>query len=250
MMKTVLSLAAVILLSGCVAVIVIGEDADGRDLIRAMHERYVDSWYRTVKIVQEVKRTAPDGTRKTEVWTEWLDLPGKVRSIVGEPAAGDGELFRDGEFLIFQQGKLVHRMKAPHVVLWLGFDVYLQDPEKTIADLEAAWFDLSRLERTTHEGRDAYVVGGNDGDGPANRFWIDAERLVLVRFVTVRPDGRVMDITLSDIEPLEGGYIATRLTFRRDGKTVVDERYLEYSVPEAVDPKWFIYHEGKHEETR
>src|SRR2546426_8985646 len=46
---------------------------DGRQIIRAMHDRYAGAWYRTLSFVQRNTATRPDGTTEHSVWREYAD---------------------------------------------------------------------------------------------------------------------------------------------------------------------------------
>ena len=109
---------------------------DGEDLIKAMYEKYEGKWYKKLKIVQKVTYYRNGEEQGSQVWSEFLDLPGKVRSNIGPAENGNAEIYIDGEFHRFHEGKRVGGQKAPHPVLCLGFDVYLQEPEKSVATLK------------------------------------------------------------------------------------------------------------------
>ena len=64
----------------------------GEDLLRAMHERYKDAWYRTVTFTQKSTTYKPDGTSSAETWYEAASIPGKLRQreqSYGEKAFGE-----------------------------------------------------------------------------------------------------------------------------------------------------------------
>jgi hypothetical protein len=213
---------------------------DGPSLISAMHARYADTCYRRLRVRQEVifhdEAGAP--TRR-EVWTELIELPGKVRSIIGDEDDGDGELYLDGAFHIIRDGRVVQRAPQPHPVLLIGYDVYCQDPAETIGALERAGFDLSTLHQTEWNGRPVYIVGADEGDEATSQFWIDAERLLCLRIINRRPSGAVIDIQFTDYEPFAGAWLCTELIFYRDGTLLIYERDLEHSIPASIDPKMF-----------
>src|SRR5215468_7196047 len=61
----------------------------GEDLLRAMHDRYRDSWYQTVTFTQKSTTYNPDGSSSAETWYEAASFPGKLRIDIG--AASDGK---------------------------------------------------------------------------------------------------------------------------------------------------------------
>src|SRR2546425_12293358 len=52
----------------------------GRDVLKAMHDRYAGKWYRTLTFVQKNTATRPDGSQEHSIWHEYAALPGKLRS--------------------------------------------------------------------------------------------------------------------------------------------------------------------------
>ncbi len=58
------------------------EIASGDGLVRAMHDRYVKSWYQTLTFTQKSTTYNPDGTTKVETWYEAALLPENFASIL------------------------------------------------------------------------------------------------------------------------------------------------------------------------
>ena len=212
----------------------------GTDVLNAMHARYADSWYERLCVRQKVVIHDQNGEPQSEeVWTELIELPGKVRSIVGEESAGRGELYVDGAFHIIRDGRVAHFVRQVHPVLLIGYDVYRQDPAETIRKLEEAGFDLAQLHETEWDGRPTYVIGAAEGDETSNQFWIDADRLLCARIITTSPGGMVYDIRFTKYEPFAGVWLCTELIFRRNGGLMLSEYDLEHSIPESIDPETF-----------
>src|SRR5215831_18395982 len=79
---------------------------NANDLLRAMHDRYSATWYRTLSFTQKSTTYNPDGTTKVETWYEAAQLPGKLRIDIGTPSDGNGYLLVDGNVSFFQKGEL------------------------------------------------------------------------------------------------------------------------------------------------
>ncbi len=212
---------------------------DGEELIKAIYEKYKGKWYDKLKIVQKVTFYRNGEEQGSQIWTEFLDLPGKVRSNIGPSEDGNAEIYLHGEFHRFQDGKRVGGQKAPHPVLCLGFDVYLQEPEKSIAMLKEVPYDLSKIHETVWQERPVYVVGADKDDFEPNQFWIDKEHLYFVRTIFKSPRGTLLDIEMNKIVRLGGGWIATQLIFKRDGQIILREDYQENPILDKVDPAVF-----------
>jgi hypothetical protein len=212
---------------------------DGEELIKAMYEKYKGKWYDKLKIVQKVTYYRNGEEQGSQIWTEFLDLPGKVRSNIGPSEEGNAEIYLHGEFHRFQNGKRVGGQKAPHPVLCLGFDVYLQEPEKSIAMLKEVPYDLSKIHETVWQERPVYVVGADKDDFEPNQFWIDKEHLYFVRTIFKSPRGTLLDIEMNKIVRLGEGWIATQLIFKRSGEIILREDYQENPILDKVDPAVF-----------
>jgi outer membrane lipoprotein-sorting protein len=212
---------------------------NGYELIEAMNQIYRDKWYDNLCIQQKVTFYQDGKAGRQEVWNEFLALPGQVRSNVGNPEDGNCEIYRDGAFHVFQDGKLVRKGETVHNVLLLGFDVYVQDPGQTTDQLQAAGFDLDQLYETDWQGRPATVVGAQPGDQESNQFWIDKERLLVVRLLTRSAQGNLIEVEFNEYEPLGDGWIAMELVFKRNGQLIVFEEYLNVRVLDSLEPDIF-----------
>src|SRR5579864_2962604 len=148
----------------CATSVLAAEIRTGDDVLRAMHDRYQGNWYETLTFTQQSITHKPDGTTSSETWHEALLLPGKLRVDIGAPAEGNGMIFADGAIHSFKEGKLVKTQPLTHMLLVLGFDVYKQPPEKTIAEAQQQGFDLTKMHEDTWQGEPVYVVGADKGD--------------------------------------------------------------------------------------
>ena len=198
-------------------------------LVAAMHDAYADRWYRRLAFKQNVIRTPPAGDPPpTEVWTEYMKVPGLLRIDLADGYDGDGVIFRGDSVYSFRGGELAATREDRNPLLVLGFDVYGQAPERTMEVLRGLGFDLSVLREDTWQGRPSYVVGAAAGDTASAQFWIDAERLVFTRLIQPSPDGSaIAEIRFDDYEPLGGGWISPTVVFLNGGREVMREEYFD-----------------------
>ena len=218
----------------------------GRDIVRAMHDRYVGKWYPTLSFVQKNTATAPDGRIEHSTWREFAALPGRLR-IEFEPVdSGAGLLFvRDSQF-VFSGGRLSRATAFVHPLMVLGFDVYFDSAERTIGRLERLGFDLSTIHEDTWDGRPVYVVGAKPGDSRTRQFWVDRERLVFVRLLEPgqRDTTRTSDIRFNEYRPVGAAWLSAEVAFLVDGHERWLEQYAEIEtggpLPDALfDPaRW------------
>lgn len=228
------------------ASVLVASPPDGRQIIKAMHDRYAGKWYRTLTFVQKNTATRPDGTHERSVWREYAALPGKLR-IEFEPAdSGNGALFVNDSQFVFSADTLVNASPFVHPLMVLGFDVYFDPVEQTVARLTRLRFDLATVHDDTWEGRPVWVVGAKPGDLHSRQFWIDQERLVFVRLLEPgqRDTTRTSDIRFNKYHPVGGAWLSPEVAFLVDGQERWFEEYTEVKtdVPLAAalfDPrKW------------
>lgn len=214
---------------------------DGKDLLRAMHERYQHDWYETLTFEQTSTTHNPDGSSKSEIWHEAAMLPGKLRIDIGEPGRGNGALVADGTLTRFQAGKVASSRPLIHMLLVLGFDVYRQPTRRTIAEVAGQGFDLTKLHEDTWEGVPVYVVGADVGDLKTRQFWIERKRLLFVRLINPdeREQGKIADTRFMDYRRVSRGWVAARVELYVDGKNVFSERYADIRVNPKLDPAIF-----------
>lgn len=178
----------------------------GDALLRAMHERYKSTWYRTLTFTQKSTTYKPDGTSAAETWYEAALLPGKLRIDIGPPANGNGFVLADGTVTVLQNGKIAGTRSLVNILLVLGFDVYRQDPATAIKVVKGEGYNLSMLRDDNWEGHPAYVVGADKGDLKSKQFWVGTDTLLFVRVIEPsRGDPKkVDDIRFIDYRPLAG----------------------------------------------
>ena len=214
---------------------------NGEDLLRAMHDRYASSWYKTVTFVQKSTTYKPDGTSSAETWYEAASVPGKLRIDIGPPSDGKGYLFVDGMLTVIKGDKVAATQKDVNILLVLGFDVYRQEPATTIQVVKGEGYDLSKVHEDTWEGKPAYVVGADKGDLKSKQFWVSKDNLLFLRVLEPsRADAaKIDDIRFIHYEPLAGTWIAAGVEVYSEGKKVFSEDYSDIQANVNLDPGTF-----------
>ena len=229
---------AVVLAAGAVHA---GEVKSGEALVKAMHDRYAATWYKTVTFVQKSTTYNADGTSKAETWYEAALLPGRLRIDIGKPSDGNGYLLVDGSVTIFKDGQVKTTRQQVNMLLVLGFDVYAQSPETTLAIARQEGFDATKFHEDTWEGKPVYVFGAEKGDLKSKQFWVEKDRLLFVRLLesdSADPN-KTQDIRFADYRKLGGGWIAALVEVHSDGKKVFSEEYSDIQKDVKLDPAVF-----------
>jgi hypothetical protein len=214
---------------------------NGEDVLRAMHDRYENSWYKGVTFTQKSTTYEPDGTKKVETWYEALMLPGKLRIDIGAPSEGNGLVFVDGAVTTVKAGQVTGTTPRVNMLLVLGFDVYGQATEKTIGVVKDQGYDLAKIRDDTWNGHPVYVVGADKGDLNSRQFWVEKDTLLFVREIEpARKDPKIInDIRFVDYRKLAGGWIAARVEVHVGDKLTFSEDYTEIEVKSNLDPAIF-----------
>ena len=206
--------------------------ASGTDVVRAMHDRYAGAWYRSLTFIQKSTIWLPSGGTLVQTWLEAGKIPGRLRIDTDSLRQG-GVIYAGDSVFAFAGGHLARADTGMNDLLLLGFDVYMQPPEKTVAVLQRQGYNLSKLSHSTWEGRPVYVIGASAGDTTSKQFWIDEERLLFVRLVEPRrtPSGtRRDDIRFQKYVRHGGGWVAEEVMMYRDGRPSLREEYASVRI--------------------
>lgn len=205
--------------------------ADGTALLQRMHDRYAGRWYNTLTFVQKTTQYPPNAAPRVSTWYESV-LGDRLRIDFGNPSEGNGVLYTPDSAYIMRDGKLVRARAEGNIFLPLISSVYLRPMPVTLAQLAPYHFDLARIRRDTWEGRPTFVVGARDaGDLESPQFWVDAERLVVTRFLApLIPNGKAksQDIRLEKYVPVAGGWLETRVRMLDADQPLQTEEYTDW----------------------
>jgi len=211
----------------------------GEELVRQMHDRYAGKWYHNLTFVQTT--TFPD--RPAETWYEAGTIPGKLRIDIAPLDSMNAFMYVGDSAIVFKGGKRVDARADRNLLMTLGFDVYGQPIETTIAQLKAQSVDLSKIREDSWKGTKVWVVGADKGDGTTNQFWIEQKRLLFVRLIESHksqknPSGppNILDISFEDYRPLAKGWVAPTCVIKVNGKEVQREAYRDIRADVKLQP--------------
>jgi hypothetical protein len=223
------------------ALIALRQDDPGVAVVRNMHDRYASTWYRTLSFKQKTTMHAPDGTTTIETWYETARLPGTLRIDRAPLANGKGILVTGDSTFVIDHGLVATRKGAGNPLMPLLFGVYSAPVEQTVATLRGAGYDLAKSHSEQWDGRRTIVVGADSGDLTSAQFWVDADRLYVVRMVgPTRPGSTtIMDARFREYRQLGGGWISPLCEFYFNGVIRQREEYSDIKADPVVDPALF-----------
>ena len=214
--------------------------ARGTALLEAMRARYAGKWYRTLTFTQRTTLVGRDGRERRETWYEALALPGKLR-IDRDSTLRTGTLFASDSQFVVRNGAVVAGVAGYNPLLVLGFDVYAQPAAHTAAVLRGLGLPNGPVREDQWEGRPVFVVGGAPGDLHSPQYWVDRERLVLVRLLQpfAGDTARTTDFRFADYRPVGGGWVAERVENYTGGARTLLEEYDGVRADVPLDPLLF-----------
>jgi hypothetical protein len=220
---------------------------DGRSVLGAMRQKYADKWYKTLSFTQNNILYPTRGGETKSTWRQHIAVPGKLRIDYLPLSQRSGVLFDGSRVHTFDNGRAIDVQPGVNAQLVVTADVYAIPVDRSAQLLDSLGFDLSKFRRDTWDGQAAYVIGAGAGDSTSSQFWIDADKLVALRFVQKDRRGTreiVTDIRFGKFADMVGLPIPTEVTQYRDGRLLFREQRVDIRVndpiPEATfDPtKW------------
>ena len=217
--------------------------ASGQALITRMHDAYAGKWFRTLTFTQRTTQRGPDGADRVSTWYEASRAPADLRIDIGAPSEGNGVLYRRDSSYRFRAGAVVRASREGNPLIPFVMGLYQQPVDSTLAQLATEKFDMTRVSERGFEGRRTFVVGAADSaDLASPQFWVDAERLVLVRMITPFGEGesrRTLDVFMRDYRPIGKAWIAAAVDIRVGGVSVQREEYSDIRADVPLDDALF-----------
>src|SRR6266498_807824 len=206
-------------------------------LIRRMHDHYAGKWYRTLKFEQENTFVTQSGGEQKSRWLQHLSVPGRLRIDFLPLSTKSGLLILNNRVTSFDNGRKVDSRRSIQPILTLTGDVYAIPASITLRRLDSLGVRLSRFHEDRWDHKKVFVIGAEDGDMESTQAWVDADRLVLVRFIQRDRRGDrtiVTDTRISSYQDIDGYMVASEFTSYRDGKIFFREQYEKVRVNEPM----------------
>ena len=211
---------------------------DGRELLDRMRSAYLGKWFETVTFTQQTIQTR-NGVTDTTTWYEALKTPDRLRIDFGDPKNGNGVLYTADSLYVVRGGQVTRTVPSGNPFLPFVIGVYAQPLDTTLRQISSYKFYS-----TTWEGRPVHVAGTQSpSDTTSPQFWIDQERLVVVRMlVALNPNAPtdVADIRLDDYRPVAGGWLAVRVTIMHGGQVIQKEDYSDWRRNVDLPDDFFV----------
>jgi hypothetical protein len=211
-------------------------------LIQQMHERYAGKWYKTLTFQQTNTFYTSGGKEEKSQWMQRMSVPGRLRIDFLPLSTKSGLLIQNNRVITFDNGRRVDSRRAIQPVLTLTGDVYAIPPSTTLRRLDSLGVDLDKFHEEKWEGKRVFVMGAEQGDLASSQVWVEADRLLLLRFIQrdKRGDRTVItDTHVADYREVDGFSVAFEFTSYRDGKVFFQEKYDNLKVNEPISADVF-----------
>lgn len=208
----------------------------GEAIVTKMHDAYAGTWFTTLTFVQKTT-IVRDGTRSEQTWFESVKAPNTLRIDTAPLSNGNGSLNSSERAIVMRGGKIATTRPSGNPFLPFVIGIYTQPVADTMAQLALEHYNMIATHATTYKGRATWVVGAsNDNDMSSPQFWVDTERLVVVR--ALLPSGPatqpMLDVDLDGYVRAGGGWLAKKVSMSIGGELRQLEEYTEERVNVAL----------------
>jgi len=211
----------------------------GRALLEQMRAAYAGKWFKTLTFVQKTTIVRPDGTKTEQTWFESMRSPDRLRIDVAPLSAGNGSLNLPDKVIVVRGGQVTTTRPDGNPFLPFVAGIYTQPLETSIAQLAPQKYDLSATHAVEVRGRKTFVIGTTQpGDLTLPQFWVDAERLVVVRAV-ITSGAAMLDITLDGYVKSGASWVATKVAMTAGGAVRQIEEYTDVKTDVALPAELF-----------
>jgi hypothetical protein len=216
--------------------------ATSAGVLKAMHDLYGGKFLRTISFLQNNTAYSGTGQEQHSQWYEHWEVPGKLR-IAFLPAAQRSGLVQVGDKVAsFDNGIRVDFRPSVNPVLLLTADVYAAPVPTIMRGLDSLNVATEVIRTDEWEGHPVYVIGARAGDSTSNQIWIDAEKLLLLRFIQRGKSGdrpMISDIRVGSYKEIQGYRIPTEFLVIRNGRPVWRQQYANVRINEEFPPGTF-----------
>lgn len=201
-------------------------------LLSAMRERYAGNWYKSLSFTQVNKYTLGGKEQKSE-WIENLSVPGRLRIDFVPTVQKNGLLIDNNRVTTFVNGRRVDSRRQIQPRPFLSSDIYVLAENVTVRRLDSLGVDILNFRRDRLSGKPVFVIGAAAGDMTSPQLWIDADRLLFLRFIqTEKRTGKPVttELRVTGYREVGGFPVPEAFVTSRDGKISLREEYTNVKI--------------------
>jgi hypothetical protein len=203
----------------------------GEKLLVKMYNKYKKGPCGCYTFSQKNAHYKADTVSGTSVWHERIEFPDRFTIVFGDSAKGNYVVFRNDSSLQYRAGKFIKSKTDSSALLLLLGGMFYRPFDDVLQRLRDAKFDLTKTHEENWNGSVVNVIGAIKGDVTSNQFWIDKKTMRIMRIIQwIGPE--TMDMRFESHQKWCGGYVETKVSFRRNGKLEQVEEY--YNIRECM----------------
>ena len=213
-----------------------------RSLVRAMQAQYGRRWFSTMTFVQQNTRSRAGGGQERTRWAQYVSVPGKLRVEFLPWTTRSGVLYERGRVHTFDNGRRIDSRRQDNALLLLTADIYALPLETALAQLQRSGITTRRFSEARWRGGRVYVMGAESGNMTSTQAWIDAERMVVVRWIereSLRGRAIITDTHFDNYRSVSGYPVAHQIVVHRDGQAFWRAAYTNVRVNVPLSPSLF-----------
>ncbi len=193
-----------------------GPVPDGDAVVRAAHAKYAGKWPTSYTYLQ--KTLLPDG--RLETWYTAVQLPGLQRVDVAPALTGRAMIYRRDSLYTYGARKTKTRSWWPNSFLTLLGDIHVAPPAETSRRLRQFGYNMAKTHEEVWQGKRVIVVGALAGDLKSKQFWLEKDRLILVRLIepNAADPRRPLDAHIEGYEKAGGGWMERTIRIHLGGQ--------------------------------
>lgn len=203
----------------------------GTDVIKAMHKKYYQGPCRSYTFSQKNTHYRNDSVTGHSTWHEAVEFPDKFRIHFGDKADKNYVIFKNDSVFNYKRGNLVKMRPDSNTLLLLLGGMYYRDIEDVLTRIKKAGYNLDILSSQGWNGEEVYVLGAREKVLDVNQLWISKKTLRVLRIIEKPGPAETIDMRFESHQDWCGGYVETKVSFRRNGKLEQTEEY--YDIKEA-----------------
>ncbi|MFD0793322.1 hypothetical protein ACFQZX_06805 [Mucilaginibacter litoreus] len=208
------------------------------DIIKKMYNRYHGKWHSSLAFTQTTGRYRNDSLIKTDTWQERILYPDRLRIDFGDPALGNGVIYRADSSYLFRSNKIMRAAKDENELIFFLGGLYFKPLQDVLAHFKALNFDLNKFHESTWKGKAVYVLGAVSDNEKVTQLWIDAGKLVPVRYFKYATNGK-MEATFEEHKMIAGAWSETFCKFYINDKLLQTETYTGIKANQQFDQSIF-----------
>jgi hypothetical protein len=214
------------------------KELDSTTLLQKMYNRYHNKWHSSLSFNQTTERYRNDSLVKSNTWYERIAYPDLLRIDFDSPNSGTGVIFRHDSTYVFNKNKITKAVKNENELIFFLGGLYFNTFDEVLAHFKALHYDLTKFHTSKWGDKPAYVIGADQDTDKVNQLWIDADKLVAVRFIKYDNDTKE-EGRFEDHIPLKKAWSETKCTFLVNDHLLQIEKYHDVVPGGPLDKSIF-----------